>query len=321
MIRFFVRRITHSLFLLLGVSVLSFILFELAPGEFFDEMKLNPQISREAIAALRSRYGLDRPLPVRYMQWLRSVAKGELGFSFAYNSAAAPLLWSRARNTLLLTGTATVLAWLIAVPLGVWSAARRARWHGLLFGGVTSTLLAIPNLVLALALLLFAVRSGFFPTGGMLSLGFSELGSWGKLRDVAWHLFLPALSLVLATLPVLLSHVRAAVAEVWDSPFIQAARGHGIPEQRLLFRHALPAAANPLISLLGFSVGTLLSSSLLIEAIMSWPGLGRLLLEAILQRDLYVVIGAVMLSTVFLVAGNLLADGLLYASDPRIRVE
>jgi peptide/nickel transport system permease protein len=321
MMRFFGRRIFHSLFLLFGVSILSFVLFELVPGDFFDEMRLNSQISSETIAALRSRYGLDRPLPVKYIAWVNSVAKGELGFSFAYNSPAAPLLWIPARNTLFLTATATVFAWLIAIPLGVWSATRRARWLGLLFAGVSSTLLAIPNLVLALALLLFAVRTGYFPTGGMLSLGFSELGSWGKFWDVARHLFLPALSLVLATLPVLLSHVRTAMAEVWDAPFIRAARGHGIPVQRLLFRHALPAAANPLISLFGFSVGTLLSSSLLIEAIMSWPGLGRLMLEAILQRDLYLVIGAVMLSAVFLVTGNLLADCLLYASDPRIRVE
>jgi peptide/nickel transport system permease protein len=317
---FFIRRILHGLGLLCGVSVLSFLLFELVPGDFVDGMRLNPQISGNAIASLRAQYGLDQPLPVKYIRWLHSAARGELGYSFTYNSPAAPLLWTRGRNTLLLTATATLLAWLIAIPLGVWSAWRRERWHNLLFGGAVSTLLSIPNLVLALGLLLFAARSGYFPVGGMTSLDFSERGLWGKFGDVAGHLFLPALALVMATLPVLLSHVRAAIAEVWDSPFIRAARGHGIPDQRLLFRHALPAAANPLIALLGFSVGTLLSSSLLIEAIMSWPGLGKLLLDAILQRDFYLVTGALMFSTALLVAGNLLADVLLYAIDPRIRV-
>jgi len=130
---------------------------------------------------------------------------------------------------------------------------------------------------------------------------------------------LPVTALVLATLPMLVRHVRASVAEVLDAPFLRAGAGHGLPEHKLLLGYALRAAANPLISLFGFSVGTLLSGSLLVEVVMSWPGLGPLLLESILARDLYVVIGGVLLSMVFLVAGNLFADILLYWADPRIR--
>ena len=129
------------------------------------------------------------------------------------------------------------------------------------------------------------------------------------------------IALTLGTLPVLLRHVRASMVEVLDSPFVRAARAHGIPRRRILFRYALRAAANPLISLGGFSVASLLSASLLVEVIMSWPGMGPLLLEAILARDFYLVIGAVVFSTIFLVAGNLLADVLLYAADPRIRTQ
>ncbi len=319
--RYLGRRLIHGLYLLLGVSLLSFVLLEMAPGDFFDEMRLNPQISPETIAALRAQYGLDQPLPVRYFRWLQSVVKGEFGFSFAYNSPVAPLLWIRSRNTLLLTVTATLFAWLIAVPLGVWCAAQQGRWGDRLCSVGTSTLLAMPDLLVALGLLLLAVRTGFFPTGGMVSLEFAELGLGGKFKDIVSHFFLPVTALVLGTLPVLVRHVRTSMVEVLESPFIRAARAHGIPPRRLLFRYALPAAANPLISLFGFSVAALLSGSLLIEVIMNWPGLGPLLLEAILARDLYVVIGAVMLSTIFLVAGNLLADGLLYAFDPRIRTE
>jgi peptide/nickel transport system permease protein len=227
----------------------------------------------------------------------------------------------RARNTLLLTGTATFFAWLIAIFLGAWSVAGRRRWSDLLIRLAASSLLAIPDLVLALALLLFAIRTGYFPAGGMVSLEFSEAGALGKLKDIASHLFLPAFCLVLGVLPMLLSHVRAALTEVWESAFITAARGFGIPRQRLLFRHALPAAANPMISLFGFSVGTLLSSSLLIEAVLSWPGLGQLFVEAVLQRDLYIVVGATMLSTILLIIGNLLSDALLLITDPRIRTE
>jgi peptide/nickel transport system permease protein len=321
MIRYFARRIFYSLFLLVSVSVLSFALIDLAPGDFFETLRLDPRISASTINALRSQRGLDRPLLIKYLLWLRSVARGEWGFSIAYDSPAAPILLVRARNTLLLTGTATSFSWLIAIPFGIWSVARQGKGPDFFLRGMISVLLGIPDLVLALLLLICAVRSGYFPVGGMVSLDFPQMSTWAKCRDVAGHLFLPSLCLTAGSLPLLLSHVRTAIAEVLQSPFITAARGFGIPLRRLLFHHALRAAANPLISLFGFSIGILLSSSLLIEVIFGWPGLGQLILEAILQRDFYLVIDSAMLAAIFLIAGNLLADVLLYASDPRIRAE
>jgi peptide/nickel transport system permease protein len=315
------RRLAHSLLLLFGVSVLSFALFELAPGSFFDEMRLHPQISPATVAALRARYGMELSPPERYLRWLRSVAAGEMGYSFAYGSPVLPLLVLRARNTLLLAGSATLLAWLLAVPLGVWFARRRGRWPDRLGALATSALLAIPDLVLALLMLSLAVRTGAFPVGGMVSPRFADLDAWGKLRDVAAHAVLPVSALVLGVLPGLVRHVRAGMLEALDAPFLRAARAHGIPVRRQLFRYALRAAANPLCSLLGSSVASLLSMSLLTEVVMSWPGLGPLLLEAILARDLYLVIGPVIVGALLLLLGNLLADLLLYAVDPRIRSE
>jgi peptide/nickel transport system permease protein len=317
--RYLWRRALHAVFLLLGVSLLTFLFSALTPGNYFDEMRLNPQISPDTVAALRAQYQLDRPLPIRYLHWLNAVAHGELGFSFAYNSPIAPLLWVRARNTLLLTGTATLLAWLMALPLGIWSAARLGHAPDRVLSWTTATLLVVPDLVLALGLLILAVRTGWFPTGGLVSVGFAELSPLRKFLDLLSHMTLPVVALVLATLPMLVRHVRASVAEVLEAPFLRAARSHGLPDRKLLYQYALRAAANPLISLFGFSVGTLLSGSLLVEVIMSWPGLGPLLLEAILARDLYVVIGGVLLSMIFLVAGNFFADVLLYLADPRIR--
>jgi peptide/nickel transport system permease protein len=317
--RYLLRRTFHAVFLLFGVSLLTFLFSSLTPGNYFDEMRLNPQIAPETVAALRAQYQLDRPLPVRYVHWLNAVAHGELGFSFAYNSPVGPLLWVRARNTLLLTVTATLLAWMLALPLGVWSASRLGRAPDRVLSGATATLLVIPDLVLALGLLIFAVRTGWFPTGGLVSVGFESFSPLHKLRDLALHMTLPVITLVLSALPTLVRHVRASVAEVLEAPFLKAALGHGLPHRKLLYSYALRAAANPLISLFGFSIGTLLSGSLLIEVVMSWPGLGPLLLEAILARDLYVVVGAVLLSMLFLVAGNLVADALLYWADPRIR--
>jgi len=321
MMRYLLRRLGHALLLLAGVSVLTFLFTALAPGTYFDEMRMNPQIAPETIAALRAQYGLDKPLPLRYASWLSSLVHGEMGFSFAYNSPVAPLLLVRARNTLLLTITSTLLAWAIALPLGTWSAERIGRLPDRLLSWGTAMLLVIPDLALALGLLVLAVRSGWFPTGGMASVGFETLSPFNKLRDVALHMILPVTALVLSTLPLLFRHVRAAIADILDAPFLLAALGHGIPKRTLLYRYALPAAANPLISLFGFSIGMLLSGSLLIEVVMSWPGLGPLLLEAILARDLYVVIGGILFSTFFLVGGNLFADLLLYWADPRIRTE
>jgi peptide/nickel transport system permease protein len=321
MLRYFSVRFLHGLFLLVGVSVLTFALLQLAPGDFFTEMRLNPQMTAESVAALRHQYGLDRSVATRYLLWIDSVRKGELGFSFAYDSPVASLLWARARNTLVLTLSAMLLSWLIAVPVGVGCAARPGGWSDRLCLGATSSLLAIPDLLLALGLLFLAVRTGWFPTGGMVSLGFEELSGWGKIRDVASHFCLPVAALVLSTVPVLVRHVRAGVAEVLASPFIRAARAHGIPRRRLLARYALRGAAVPLISLFGLAITTLLSGSLLVEVVMSWPGIGPLLWEAVLARDLYVVVGAVMCSTLFLVGGNMVADALLVAVDPRIRTE
>lgn len=319
--RYLLRRSAHAAFLLLGVSLLAFAFTVLAPGSYFDEMRLNPQIAPETIVALRSRYELDRPLPVRYVHWLSGLVHGDMGFSFAYNTPVAPLLLVRARNTLLLNVTAMLLAWGVALPLGIWSAEHLEHLPDRLLSWGAAALLVIPDLALALGLLIIAVKLGRLPAGGMVSLDFANLSFFGKARDLLLHMALPVAALVLSVLPLLVRHVRAAVAEVLVAPFLLAAEGHGIPRRTLLYRYALPAAANPLISLVGFSIGTLLSGSLMIEVVMSWPGLGPFLLEAILARDIYVVIGGVLLSTLFLVGGNFLADLVLYWADPRIRTE
>ena len=317
--RYLARRLGHAAIVLIGVSVLAFAFTTLAPGDFLNEMKLDPRISPETVAALRDRYGLDQPLPLKYLRWLRSVGRGELGFSFAYNAPVAALLWPRLRNTLLLTVTASALAWLIAVPVGAWTAGQRGRWADRICAAATTALLVVPELLVGLVLLLLALRTGYFPVGGMTSVRFADLPPWERLKDLGSHLLLPATALILLSLPVVIRHVRASLIEVLATPYILATRARGVPPGRLLFRDALRAAANPLVSLLGLSIAGLLSTSLVVETLMSWPGLGPLLLEAIAARDIHLVIGAVMCSTFLLVTGNFVADALLYALDPRVR--
>ncbi len=317
--KFFAQRLMRAALLLLGVSALCFLFTEIAPGSFFDEMRLNPQISPQTVALLEQRFGLNQPLVVRYGHWMSSLAHGDFGFSLAYNLPVTPLLWARAKNTLLLTGLALLLTWTIGLPLGVWSASSGGKLSDRAIGTGSSLLLALPEIVIAVALLAVAVRSRIVPLGGMASLDFDDLSRWAKVWDVVRHMLLPVSILVLSGIAIVERHVRTSVLEVLDAPCIQAARGLGIGKTRLLFRHVLPLAANPAISLFGFSIAGLLGGSLLVEVVTGWPGLGPLVLEATMARDLYVVIGAVMLSAVCMLGGNLFADVLLFACDPRIR--
>src|SRR5262249_48206445 len=159
-----------------------------------------------------------RPLPVRYARWLRSVARGELGYSLGYDRPVASVLWPRARNTLILTVPATAAAWLLAVPIGAWIAARRGPWEDRLLAAITPTLLGVPDLLLGLLLVMSALRTGVLPAGGMVSVRLADAGGWAHVRDIATHLVLPASALVLLSLPVLVRHVRASVIEALAAP-------------------------------------------------------------------------------------------------------
>ena len=316
---YLLRRVGHSILLTFAVSVLTFALLDIAPGTFFDELKTNPSITAETLTVLKNRYGLDQPLPIRYERWLKGAIRGDFGLSLAYNTPVVSLLLPRAGNTILLTGIATILAWFIAIPLGIWSAAGTRSWRRHIVETAASGLLVIPEMILALACLWIAVRTHTLPVGGMTSRHFEELNGLGKIKDLASHLIVPVVVLALGMLPALVRHVRGAMTQALRLPFVQAARAHGIPRGWVLMRYALPVAANPLISLFGFSLAGLLSASMLVEVVMGWPGIGPLLLDATLSRDVYVVIGAVMLSSVLVIIANLVADLLLYAADPRIR--
>jgi peptide/nickel transport system permease protein len=314
------RRVGSAVVTLFAVSVFSFLLLELAPGDFFTELQADSRVAPETVDALRAQYGLTQSPVTRYWQWLQSFVYGDLGFSLAHRASVSSVLCERTGNTLLLTIPAMALTWGLALPLGIWVAQRRNQWIDRVSSGVTSTLVALPDLLVALMLLLLALRTGFFPTGGMRSPGAEELGLGARMWDLGAHAFLPLCALVATTLPAVVRHVRASVIEACQAPAVQAARGHGITGSRLTLRYVLPLAANPLVSLAGLSIATLLSASLLIEVVMSWPGLGPLLVEALLAKDVHVVLSASMLASTLLVLGNLAADVTLYAVDPRIGV-
>ena len=310
--RYLERRVVHSIALLIAISALAFAISQLAPGSFLDELKINPQISAQTLAGLRAQYGLDQPLPVRYFRWLKSVAVGDFGYSLAYNMPVSKLIWDRLGNTLVLGATAMVLAWVVALPCGIWSAYKARRWIDRFLVASSALLLGTPELALALLFILAAAHFGNIN---------AEPEQKQQALSALRHIGIPAVIIGLAAFPILFRHVRAAMNEVWHSPFLQAAKGHGIGNMRLLLRHALPGAANPLISLFGLSLAGIVSASFLVEVITGWPGIGPLFLEAIYSRDFHVVMAVVMLFSVFLIVANLIADLLLYAADSRVRAE
>lgn len=321
LVRLIARRCLHSAGLLAAVSAAGFLLLEFSPGRFLDEARLDPSIAPQTLAALRQRYGLDDPLPTRYLHWLQSTLKGEFGFSFSYNRPVSDLIGPRILNTALLAVTALMASWPAGLALGLWSAARRGRWPDRVCALASTAALAVPEIIVACALLLVAVQSRLFPAGGMWPLEADRLDLLHRLIELGRHLALPVLALTFSTLPVVMRHARSVVEDASRQPFALAARAHGITGARLWLRHLFPPAAGPVVSLLGLSVAGLFSTTFLVESVFGWPGLGPLLLEAIRARDVHLVIGSVMIAAASLAAGNLIADLLQYALDPRIRID
>jgi peptide/nickel transport system permease protein len=318
--RYIARRFFRSGVLLIGASFLSFTLLELAPGDYFDEVLLNPAVSRQMVETLRAQYGLNHSVPVRYLHWCASAVRGEWGMSIAYQRPAGPVIWERARNTLVLTIVGTLASWLVGLGVALWAAAGKL-WRQTFVLSVAAILAPLPDLVLVLGLTVLASETGWLPAGGMTSPDYTMMSPLQRVGDSLMHLVLPAFALTVSLLPIVMLHARSAIAELISAPFIVFAQASGIPRMRLLIRHVLPAASAPLITVAGFSVGGMLSSALVIEVITGWPGLGSLMLQSIMRRDPYVVLGAITASATLLLLTNFMADLLLFAADPRIRRE
>ncbi|HXH03022.1 MAG TPA: ABC transporter permease [Candidatus Competibacteraceae bacterium] len=330
---FLLRRLLVTLPLLAAISLLVFLLMYWAPGDFLSAARANPEIPQEYIARMEREFGLDRPWYVQYGLWLKnllpvgwSAQSGwrfgpELGYSWTYKVPVTELLAARVPATLALALAALALSWLIAVPLGVLAAIRKDSWSDRLSGLFAYAALSIPEFFLALLAVFLAARSGWFPTGGLSSIDHDFLGPGGRLLDYAHHLFLPALVLALGNVAGMMRILRANFLDYLRAEFVTTARAKGLPEGVVLFKHVLRNAINPLISAFGLSFAGLLSGALLVENVMAYPGLGQLIFEALLKQDVFVVLAAVLLGSVMLVLGNLLADLLLAWLDPRIRLE
>lgn len=312
-----VARLLNSLVVMALVALLTFLLIDLVPGNYIDELASNPQVSRGMLDRIRDQYGLNQPFYTKFWRWSRSLAAGDLGDSFVYQRPVRQLLAERLGNTLLLNFAALALAWLAGIALGLAAAARRGSTLDWVIGAVTTTLLSTPGVVVAIVLLAGAARLGL-PIGGLSSNTREFAGVAGRLVDLARHLVLPVLAVATAWLPAIAQHARAAIISALDAPHVLAARARGIGPFRLVMVHALREALSPLIGFAGLSLSGLVSASLVVEVVMAWPGIGALTYEAVLRRDIFLVVDLVQLAALLLLIGNFIGDVLLGLADPRV---
>lgn len=312
-----IKRILQTIPLLFIVSVLSFFLIRIAPVDPLAELKLNPSITQETLNAEVQRLGLDKPVIVQYGLWLKNFVKGDLGYCTTGEKVADKLA-ERIPNTLLLTSTVILLTWLVGIPLGILAALNWRKPLDRILTILSSIGMAVPSFFFALLLLIFAVKTSWFPTGGLTSYDFSEMNLFQKIIDVLHHLVLPVIVLFTISLSGLQRQMRGNLLDVLESDYVKFARAKGLPENKVIYKHALRNAINPMVTLLGFEFASLLSGAALTEYVFQYPGLGRLILEAVMKSDINLVMASLMIGTVMLVLGNLIADILLKLVDPRI---
>ena len=317
-IKYILKRILQTIPLLIIVSFISFFIIRLSPVDPLAELKLNPSISPETVQKEKERLGLDKPIIVQYGKWAVSFVQGDLGVTSTGEKVSTKLA-ERIPNTLLLTSVVILLTWLVGVPLGIIAAVRWKTTLDRVLTVLTSIGMAIPSFFFAVLMLMFAVKTGWFPIGGLTSSNYADLSIFGKFCDIVYHLILPVFVLFTISLAGLQRQMRANMLDVLDSDYVKFARAKGLSENVVIYKHALRNAVNPMITLLGLEFAGLLSGAALTEYVFQYPGLGRLILEAVLKSDINLVMASLMMGAVMLILGNLIADILLIITDPRIR--
>ncbi len=322
MSRYLARRLLQAIPLLLVISLLTFAIVEIAPGDAA-QMYIDPNKGTDPayIEQVRVSLGLDQPVYVRYLGWLGQTLGGDLGFSFRSRRPVTLEVGDRLPNTLLLSGVSLALSFVIAVPIGVISALKRYTLIDYILSTAALAGISVPIFWIALLLVqVFAIQLDWLPATGMRTVRETYTG-WQATVDVLRHMILPTITLSLAQIAGWSRYQRSALLEVLKQDYIRTAQGKGLRERRVLMIHALRNALIPMVTLLGISVPSIVTGAFITETIFSWPGIGRLGVEAVGGRDYPVIMAVTMMSALLIVVGNLLADVAYAWVDPRIRYE
>ena len=320
-IEFLARRLFKALFVVVGVVVLNFLLIQLAPGDPATVLAGEAGAGdAEFIVQLRKQFGLDQPLYVQLFLYLKGIASFDLGFSYRNNLPVIDLIAERLPATILLTGSAFVLSLILGIALGVWAAARRGKLADSLIMSGALLFYATPLFWLALmSMLVFSLRLDWLPPFGMETVGSGFTGLRHAL-DVAHHLVLPAVTLGLFFTAIYTRLTRASMLEVMSLDFVKTARAKGVPPGEITRRHVLRNALLPVFTFAGIQAGQLLGGAVLTETVFAWPGIGRLMFDALVQRDYPVLLGVFLVTSTMVVLVNLITDLLYRFVDPRIEL-
>jgi peptide/nickel transport system permease protein len=326
MLRFIVKRLLLLIPMVIGITLVSFFVMQLAPGDFLDAWRGQPQITPETIERMRREFGIvENPTfwqqAQQYGRWLLNALQGDFGFSFDKKIEASELIAQRLYYTFILSFWSTVFAWMVGIPLGIYVARNRNKFGDRVANFFAFAGISLPGFFIALLALKLAQETGWFPVGGAQSENYQSLSQWGKIKDTAWHMLLPVLVLGTRGVAGLMRQMRGNLLDVLSENFVLAARARGLSERKVVYKHAVRNSINPLITLFGYELSGLLAGAALVETVLGWPGLGLLLLESVRSQDLYVAMGAFTMGAVLLVLGNLVADVLLALTDPRIKFE
>lgn len=314
MLQYLVKRLLIALPVLLGVTIISYIIISLAPGDVVD-LLVDPNITVEEKENIRQQLGLNDPIPVQYAKWLGQLLKGNLGHSFMTGQSVVERIGERMMPTFTLGFFSLLLAYLIAIPVGVVSATKQYSVIDYVSSIMALIGVSIPNFFLGIGLIyLFSLKLKLLPVTGMYTLGAEK-----SLIDLARHLILPALVLGTGVVGQVTRFTRSAMLDVVRQDFIRTARAKGVSQGLVIYKHALRNALIPVITLLGLQIPNLLGGAIITEQIFSWPGMGRLTIEAIQTRDYPVLMGLNLMAALLVVLGGLLSDALYALADPRIR--
>ena len=320
LLRQLIHRLIFAVVLVFLVSSGSLGLAHLAPGDAASDLR-RPGVSEETVACERERLGLGRPFVVQYAQWVSRLVRFDLGHSTRYGRPVSDLLGERMRNTAVLAGAALAVATLLGVWLGVTGGSRPASLLKPVIGGMSIVALSLPSLLSSLLLALLAARTGWFPVSGISSVGSEELGWMARMGDLTWHLTLPAVAVAIPLAATIERLQSQAMTETLELPFVRAAVARGLTWRRVVWRHAFPIALRPVVGVYGIIIGSVFSGSFVVEVVSAWPGLGQLMYEALVSRDLHLIAGCGMAGSACLALGNLASDAALMTVDPRLWTE
>lgn len=327
MLKFVVRRVLYMVPTLIAISLVSFIIIQLPPGDYITTMVAQMEdagqpVDAATVEALRARYGLDQPVYVQYWMWISNIVlHGDFGHSFQWNRPVAVLLGNTLPFTIILTVSTLLFTWIIAFPIGIFSAVRQYSVGDYVATTFSFLGLAIPNFLLALGLMYIALTVFGQPVGGLFSAEY-ESAPWsiGKFLDLLNHLWIPMVVLGTAGTAGLIRVLRANLLDELRKPYVVAARSRGLRERRILLKYPLRVAVNPFLSTIGWVLPALVSGEIIVSQVLSLPTTGPLLLRALRSQDMYLAGAIILLVSVLTVIGTLLSDVLLARLDPRVRM-